>query len=121
MKKEKWTCWIDEEKKAKGAVVGTRKAVLDWMKKTYPGLRKVRDKEMVPVWCFFWENAVEHYQSAKGEDLYLVRGPAEEERKAPPPEEEKRLEQAIRNYRRICTKQSVERHDKAEDDAANSR
>ena len=118
MEKVKWTCWIDEEKKAKGAVVGTRKAVLDWMKKTYPGLRKARDGEMVPAWYFFWENDAEHYQSAKGEDLYLVRGPAEEERKAPTPEEEKRLEGAIRNYRRICTKQNIERHDKAEEDAA---
>lgn len=105
MGKVKWTCWIDEEKKAEGAVVGTRKAALDWMKKTYPGLRKARDGEMVPAWYFFWENDAEHYQSAKGEDLYLVRGPAEEERKAPTPEEEKRLEKAIRNYRRICTKQ----------------
>lgn len=99
MKKEKWTCWIDEEKKAEGAVVGTRKAVLDWMKKTYPGLRKARDGEMVPAWYFFWENDVEHYRSAKGEDLYLVRGPAEEERKAPTAEEEKRLEKALRSHR----------------------
>ena len=73
MKKEKWTCWIDEEKKAEGAIVGGRKAVLDWMKKTYPGLRKTRDGEVVPAWFFFWENDAEHYRSAKGEDLYLVR------------------------------------------------
>ena len=101
MKKEKWTCWIDEEKKAEGAIVGGRKAVLDWMKKAYPGLRKARDGEMVPAWYFFWENDVEHYRSAKGEDLYLVRGPAEEERKAPTPEEEKRLEKALKSRRRI--------------------
>lgn len=100
MKKVTWTCWVDEEKKAKGAVVGTRKVVLDWMKKTYPGLRKARDGEMVPAWYFFWENDVEHYQSAKGEDLYLVRGPAEEERKAPTPAEEKRLEKSLSNYAR---------------------
>ena len=118
MEKVKWTCWIDEEKKAKGAVVGTRKAVLDWMKKTYPGLRKARDGEMVPAWYFFWENDVEHYQSANGEDLYLVRGPAEEYRKESTPAEEKSLEQAIRNYGRICRKQYAERRDKAEDDAA---
>ena len=100
MRKVNWTCWIDEEKKAEGAVVGTRKAALDWMKKTYPGLRKARDGEMVPAWYFFWENDAEHYQSAKGEDLYLVRGPAEEERKAPTPEEEKRLEESLSNYAR---------------------
>ena len=99
MKKEKWTCWIDEEKKAEGAIVGGRKAVLDWMKKTYPGLRKTRDGEVVPAWFFFWENDAEHYRSAKGEDLYLVRGPAEEERKAPTAEEEKRLEKALRSHR----------------------
>lgn len=121
MEKVKWTCWIDEEKKAKGAVVGTRKAVLDWMKKTYPGLRKARNEGMVPAWYFFWENDAEHYQSGKGEDLYLVRGPAEEERKSPTPEEEKRLEKALRNYRRICTKQNIERHEKAEEDAANDK
>ena len=118
MKKEKWTCWIDEEKKADGAIVGTRKAVLDWMKKTYPGLRKARDGEMVPAWYFFWENGVEHYQSANGEDLYLVRGPAEGYRKESTPAEEKALEQAIRNYGRICSKQYAERRDKAEADAA---
>lgn len=100
MEKVKWTCWIDEEKKANGAIVGTRTAVLGWMKKTYPGLRKARDGEMVPAWYFFWKNDVEHYQSAKGEDLYLVRGPTEEEREAPTPEEEKRLEKAISNYAR---------------------
>ena len=54
MRKVNWTCWIDEEKKAEGAVVGARKVVLDWMKKTYPGLRKARDGEMVPAWYFFW-------------------------------------------------------------------
>ena len=77
--------------------MGTKKAVLDWMKKTYPGFRKASDVDMVPAWYFFWENDAEHYQSAKGENLYLVRGPAEEERKSPTPEEEKRLEKAIRN------------------------
>ena len=112
MEKVKWTCWIDEEKKAEGAIVGTRKAVLDWMKKTYPGLRKARDGEMVPAWYFFWENDIEHYQSAKGEDLYLVSGPAEEGRKAPTPDEEKELEKAIRKYRKLQGKQNVERRDR---------
>ena len=56
MKKVTWTCWVDEEKKAKGAVVGTRKSVLDWMRKTYPGLRKAWNGEMTPAWYFFWEN-----------------------------------------------------------------
>ena len=101
--------------------MGTKKAVLDWMKKTYLGLRKASDVDTVPAWYFFWENDAEHYQSGKGEDLYLVRGPAEEERKSPTPEEEKRLEKAIRNYRRICTKQNIERHEKAEEDAANDK
>ena len=36
MKKEKWACWVDEEKKADGAIVGTKKAVLDWMKNLNP-------------------------------------------------------------------------------------
>ena len=104
MKKVTWTCWVDEEKKAKGAVVGTRKSVLDWMRKTYPGLRKAWNGEMTPAWYFFWENDAEHYQSADGEDLYLVRCPAEEERKAPSPEEEKALEQALKNYRKTYAK-----------------
>ena len=101
--------------------MGTKKAVLDWVKNTYPGLRKASDVDMVPAWYFFWENDAEHYQSGKGEDLYLVRGPAEEERKSPTPEEEKRLEKALRNYRRICTKQNIERHEKAKEDAANDK
>lgn len=118
MKNEKWTCWIDEEKKAEGAVVGTRKDVLGWMKKTYPGLRKARDGEMVPAWYFFWENDVEHYQSAKGEDLYLVRGPAEECRKEPTPEEEKELEKALKHYRRVHMKQIRERLEKEGENGA---
>ena len=109
MGKVTWTCWVDEEKKAEGAVVGTRKAVLNWMKKTYPGLRKARDGEIVPAWYFFWENDIERYQSAKGEDLYLVRGPAEECHEEPTPEEEKELEKALKRYRRICGKQGRER------------
>ena len=109
MKKEKWTCWVDEEKKADGAIVGTKKAVLDWMKKTYPGLRKASDGDMVPAWYFFWENDAEHYQSGKGENLYLVRGPAEEERNAPTSEEEKEIENALKRYRRIHIKQIRER------------
>lgn len=116
MEKVKWTCWVDEEKKADGAIVGSRKAVLDWMKKTYPGLRKARDGEMVPAWFFFWENDAEHYQSATGEDLYLVRGPTEEDRKAPTPEEEKELEKALKRYRKICTKQNLERLEKERKD-----
>ena len=33
----KWTCWVDEEVKAKGAIVGSREDVLGWMEATYPG------------------------------------------------------------------------------------
>ena len=112
MKKEKWTCWIDEGKKAEGAVVGTRKAVLDWMKKTYPGLHKAQDGEIVPAWFFFWKNDAEHYQSANGEDLYLVKGPTEECRKEPTQEEEKELEKALKRYRGIRIKQERERFEK---------
>ena len=112
MKKEKWTCWIDEEKKAEGAVVGTKKAVLGWMKKTYPGLHKAREEEIVPAWYFFWENDAEHYQSANGEDLYLVKGPTEECRKEPTQEEEKELEKALKHYRGIRIKQDRERFEK---------
>ena len=112
MGKVKWTCWIDEEKKADGAIVGSRNAVLDWMKKTYHGLRKARDGEIVPSWFRFWENDAEHYQSAKGEDVYLVKEPTEEGRRDPTPEEEKALEMALKRYRRICTKQNRERLEK---------
>ena len=100
MVKMKWTCWIDEEKKADGAIVGGKKAVLNWMKKTYPGLRKASDVDMVPAWYFFYENDAEHYQSGKGEDLFLVRGPDEEYRKVPTPEEEGTLEKALKNYKK---------------------
>lgn len=118
MKKEKWTCWIDEEKKPEGAIVGTRKAVFDWMKKAYPGLRKTRDGEVVPAWYLFWENDAGHYQSAKGEDLYLVRCPAEECWEGTSPDEEKELEQAIKEYRKLHIKQNVERRDREAKKAA---
>ena len=95
----KWTCWVDEEVKAEGAIVGSRESVLEWMKATYPGLCKVRENVMVPAWYFFYEDDAELYETENGDDLYLVRGPAIEDRPEITPEEEAKLEQALKNYR----------------------
>ena len=95
----KWTCWVDEEVKAEGAIVGPREAVLGWMKATYPGLRRVRENVMVPAWYFFYENDAEHYQSEGGEDLYLVRSSLAEGWQKIAPAEEAKLEKALKRYR----------------------
>ena len=95
----KWTCWVDEEVKAEGAIVGSREAVLEWMEATYPGLRKVRENVMVPAWYFFYEDDAELYETENGDDLYLVRGPFIEDRPEITPAEEARLEQALKSYR----------------------
>ena len=95
----KWTCWVDEEVKAEGAIVGSREAVLEWMEATYPGLRKVRENVMVPAWYFFYEDDAELYETENGDDLYLVCGPFIEDRPEITPAEEAKLEQALKSYR----------------------
>ena len=95
----KWTCWVDEEVKAKGAIVGSREAVLEWMEATYLGLRKVRENVMVPAWYFFYEADAEPYETENGDVLYLVRGSSVEDRLEITPAEEAKLEQVLKSYK----------------------
>ena len=97
---EKWTCWVDEEVKAEGAIVGSREDVLWWMKATYPGLRRVRDNVMVPAWYFFYENDADIYETENGRELFLVRGPFADDRLEIAPAEEAKLEKALKRYQR---------------------
>ena len=69
---KKFTCLKDEGEKADGAIEGSKRQVLAWMKKTFPGLRKVEGQEMVPAWQFFYKGDSTAYKTADGKQLYLV-------------------------------------------------
>lgn len=69
---KKFTCLKDESEKADGAIEGSKRQVLAWMKKTFPGLSKVEGQEMVPAWQFFYKGDSTAYKTADGKQLYLV-------------------------------------------------
>ena len=70
MMNEKWTCLINEEKKAEGAIVGNREVVLDWMKRTYPGIS--RSTGMMTAFEFFHKGKAEAYNTRDGKTVYLA-------------------------------------------------
>lgn len=67
---EKWTCLINEGRKAEGAIVGNREAVLDWMKMTYPGIR--RSNGVMTAFEFFHKGKSEAYNTRDGKTVYLA-------------------------------------------------
>lgn len=75
---KKFTCFTIEGEKAKGTIEGTKKQVLDWMKKEFPGIRKAADKEMMPAWQFFYRGETVTYETTDGKELYLVEVVEEE-------------------------------------------
>ena len=73
MKKlKKFMCLTIEGKKAKGTIEGTKNQVLDWMKKTFPGIRRAADQEMMPAWQFFYRGETTTYETTNGKNLYLA-------------------------------------------------
>ena len=75
---KKFTCFTIEGEKAKGTIEGTKKQVLDWMKKEFPGIRKAGDQEMMPAWQFFYRGETVTYETTDGKELYLVEVVEEE-------------------------------------------
>ena len=101
---KKFTCLKHEGEKADGAIEGSKRQVLAWMKKTFPGLSKAEDQEMMPAWQFFYKGDSTTYETADGMPLYLVEM-EEEDNEAEAQMEEKKLEASLKNYREYRSKQ----------------
>ena len=69
---KKFTCINDREVKINGAIEGTKEQVLAWMKKTFPGICKRVDSEMMSAMEFFYEGEITAYKTADGENVYLA-------------------------------------------------
>lgn len=69
---KKFTCFTIEGEKAKGAIEGPKKQVLDWMKKEFPGICKAADQDMMSAWQFFYKGETTTYETTDGENLYLT-------------------------------------------------
>ena len=69
---KKFTCINDSEAKVNGAIEGTKAQVLAWMKKTFPGICKRGDSEMMSAMEFFYEGEITAYKTADGENVYLA-------------------------------------------------
>ncbi len=70
---KKFTCLTDDGEVAEGAIEGTKKQVLAWMKKSFPGIHKSSDQEFMPAWLFFCDMGESTiYETLEGKNLYLV-------------------------------------------------
>lgn len=69
---KKFTCLTHGGEKAKGSIEGTKNEVLVWMRRTFPGIRKAADQDMMPAWQFFHRGESTTYETTDGKDLYLV-------------------------------------------------
>lgn len=77
MKKSKmFTCMDFDGNKVEGAIEGTKKQVLAWMKETFPGLHRPTSEEeeamMVGAFLFFFEGEITEYLTADGAEVYLA-------------------------------------------------
>ena len=75
----KFTCLDDGGVKVADAIEGTQDEVLAWMKKTFPGIRKAADQEMMPAWQFFYRGETTTYETSDGKELYLAEGVGKDE------------------------------------------
>ena len=69
---KKFTCINDREAKVEGAAVGTKKQVLAWMKKAFPGIRERREDEMILAVEFFYDGEITAYKTTDEKTLYLA-------------------------------------------------
>ena len=69
---KKFTCINDREAKIDGAIEGTKAEVLEWMKKTFPGICERGESEMILALEFFYEGEITAYQTADGANVYLA-------------------------------------------------
>ena len=69
---KKFTCINDSKVKIDGAIEGTKAEVLEWMKKTFPGLCERGESEMMSALEFFYAGAIKAYKTADGSNVYLA-------------------------------------------------
>lgn len=69
---KKFTCINDKETKVEGAIEGTKAEVLEWMKKTFPGIGERGESKMMTALEFFYEGEIKAYQTADGSNVYLA-------------------------------------------------
>ena len=67
---KKFTCLKSEEERIEGAVEGSKNVVLNWMKKTYPGIR--RSTGIMTAFEFFHKGEAEAYKTLDGKTIYLA-------------------------------------------------
>lgn len=73
MNEQKWfTCLTEKCSKVEGAIEGTKRQALAWMKRTISGLRKAEDQEVGTIWYFFREGEAVVYNTQAGENVYLA-------------------------------------------------
>jgi hypothetical protein len=68
---KKYTCWRKQNSKVKGAIEGSKKEVLAWMRERFPGL-KSGASEFMAAWEFFYEGDIDSYVTDEGKTVYLV-------------------------------------------------
>ena len=68
----KFTCINDKETKVDGAIEGTKAEVLEWMKKTVPGIGERGESEMMSALEFFYKGEIKAYKTADGANVYLA-------------------------------------------------
>ena len=69
---KKFTCINDKEKKVDGAIEGTKAEVLEWMKKTFPGISEPGESEMMSALEFFYKGEIKAYKTVDGANVYLA-------------------------------------------------
>ena len=69
---KKFTCINDNETKVDGAIEGTKTEVLEWMKKTFPGIRERWEDEMMSAFEFFYAGEIKAYKTVGGSNVYLA-------------------------------------------------
>ena len=68
---KKYTCWRKQNSKVKGAIEGSKKEVLAWMRERFPKLKSGASEFMV-AWEFFYEGDIDSYVTDEGKTVYLV-------------------------------------------------
>ena len=69
---KRFTCINDKETKVEGAIEGTKAEVLEWMKKTFPGMYESGESEMMSAIEFFHEGEIKAYKTVDGSNVYLA-------------------------------------------------
>ena len=67
-----FTCLDEDQNQVAGTIEGSKRYVLDWMRKTFPGIQKSEDQTEAEAMSFFCGNEYVSYTTADGKTLYLA-------------------------------------------------